>query len=268
MSENTMTPVMDEPVQIVPFNSFAIYQVKDGDDYHLLRFASLESVEKEAASFRDKVRNEEARINWHGYYNRSAVVQKLRDDGFTVIPTEDTQRITVLGESLRTADFCLTFEQTSCWVSGCDTHSLDRAIRFDTYDQVYVGSIPDDKLNQPYHFLDELFTQFNTTYANDYTGRSMSVSDVIVLNINGKITSYYVEPAGFEVIPDFIPVENPLENAEMSLEDDYDMIDGIINNGEKKSVREEMNEFRNMSDAYVNPFPKDSNKKDQPEHEL
>ncbi len=62
MSENTMTPVMDEPVQIVPFNSFAIYQVKDGDDYHLLRFASLESVEKEAASFRDKVRNEEAII--------------------------------------------------------------------------------------------------------------------------------------------------------------------------------------------------------------
>ena len=70
------------------------------------------------------------------------------------------------------------------------------------------------------------------------------------------------------MIPDVLPIENSLKNAEMSLEDDYNMIDGIINNGEKKSVRDEMNELRNKSEAYIHVFPKDNNKKDQPDHEL
>ncbi len=32
---------------------------------------------------------------------------------------------------------------------------------------------------------------------------------------------------------------NPLKNAEMAMEDDYDSIDGIINNGPKKDIEEE-----------------------------
>lgn len=268
MTENALKLAMPEPVQVVPVNSFAIYQVKDGDAFHLLRFSSLQRVEEDVSSFRSKLHSEDWDLNGVAFYNRSALIQKLRDDGFTVLPTEDTQRITVLGDSNRTADFCIEYGDHCCWVTGCDTRSLDTLIRFDTYDQVYVGQIPNDKLNQPYHFLDQLFAQFNTTYADGYNGRSMSVSDVVVLNINGKLTSYYVEPAGFEVIPDFLPIENSLKNAEMSLEDDYNMIDGIINNGEKKSVRDEMNELRNKSEAYIHVFPKDNKKKDQPDHEL
>ena len=40
-------------------------------------------------------------------------------------------------------------------------------------------------------------------------------------SINGQIVSVPVEP------------ENPLNTAEMTLEDDYGMIDGIINNGRR-----------------------------------
>ena len=36
--------------------------------------------------------------------------------------------------------------------------------------------------------------------------------------------------------------DNPLKNAEMTLEDDYDSIDGIINNGSKKDAEEELRE--------------------------
>ena len=46
----------------------------------------------------------------------------------------------------------------------------------------------------------------------------------------------------------------------MSVEDDYDMIDGIINNGEKRSIREELSEYHNMIEAYSHPFPTIENK--------
>ena len=44
---------------------------------------------------------------------------------------------------------------------------------------------------------------------------------------------------GFPQIPGFLP-ENPLKNAEMALEDDYGMIDGIINNGAKEPTVAEL----------------------------
>ena len=244
----------------LPEGTFAIFQVKDGDDYRSLRFASLKQVEKDVTEFRDKIMAEAENLNGVSFYNRSEAIARLREDGFTVLPTEETNRITIQGESLRTADFYLAFGPRSCSVVAVRSKDVDTMVRFSTYDQVYTGQIPDEKLDQPYHFLDELFTQFNIEHPADYTGRSMSVSDVVVLSIRGIATSYYVEPAGFEVITGFEPPVNALKNAEMSLEDDYDMIDGIINNGEKKSVREEMNEYRNMTEAYVHPFPKNENK--------
>ena len=43
---------------------------------------------------------------------------------------------------------------------------------------------------------------------------------------------------GFKELPGFLKPENYLKNAEMSMEDDYGMIDGIINNGPKQTVAE------------------------------
>ena len=48
-----------------------------------------------------------------------------------------------------------------------------------------------------------------------------------------RVRSYYTDSFGFEELPDFFTADNPLRNAEMALEDDYGMIDGIINNGPK-----------------------------------
>ena len=49
---------------------------------------------------------------------------------------------------------------------------------------------------------------------------------------SGKVSCHYCDSVGFTQIPGFLP-ENPLKNAEMAVEDDYGMIDGIINNGVK-----------------------------------
>ena len=56
---------------------------------------------------------------------------------------------------------------------------------------------------------------------------------------DGKVSCHYCDSVGFTQIPGFLP-ENPLKNAEMALEDDYGMIDGIINNGAKEPTVAEL----------------------------
>ena len=57
---------------------------------------------------------------------------------------------------------------------------------------------------------------------------------MIALKQNGRLSCYYTDSFGFQKLPDFIPPANALRNAEMAMEDDLNMIDGIINNGPKE----------------------------------
>ena len=67
----------------------------------------------------------------------------------------------------------------------------------------------------------------------------MSVSDIVAIKQDGKVSCHYCDSVGFTQIPGFLP-ENPLKNAEMAVEDDYGMIDGIINNGAKEPTVAEL----------------------------
>ena len=102
---------------------------------------------------------------------------------------------------------------------------------FDHYEAVYSGSLPSDGSTEAR--LDDLYMKFNTDHPQDFTGHSLSVSDIIVLRQQGAVSSHYVDSVGFVQLPAFLP-DNYLKNAEMSMEDDYGMIDGIINNGPKE----------------------------------
>ena len=75
--------------------------------------------------------------------------------------------------------------------------------------------------------------KFNTEHPQDFTGHSLSVSDIVALRQNGVVSCHYVDSVGFADVPVFLP-ENYLKNAEMAMEDDYGMIDGVINNGPKE----------------------------------
>ena len=63
------------------------------------------------------------------------------------------------------------------------------------------------------------------------------------------IDHYYVDAFGFVELQDFMKPENYLKNAEMAMEDDYGMLDGIINNGkapaaeDRPSVLEQLKEM-------------------------
>ena len=111
--------------------------------------------------------------------------------------------------------------------------SIDRS----NYDLIYTaplresGTVPEQ--------LEKLYQQFNLEKPVDFHSPSMSVSDIVAIRQDGKVSCHYCDSVGFTQIPGFLP-ENPLKNAEMMLEDDYGMIDGIINNGAKEPTVAEL----------------------------
>ncbi|MGM9628236.1 MAG: YodL domain-containing protein, partial [Faecousia sp.] len=85
--------------------------------------------------------------------------------------------------------------------------------------------------------LERLYEIFNLNRPGDFTGHSLSVSGIVAIKQNGVVSYHHCDSVGFKELPDF-QKENYLKAAEMSTEDDYGMIDGIINNGKQPTAAE------------------------------
>ena len=102
-----------------------------------------------------------------------------------------------------------------------------------TYELVYAGPFT------PGETLETIYRDLNVNHPEDYHGYSLSMSDVIVLREYGKDTAHYCDTIGFTEVPQFLnphqpqEKENSLRTPEMTIEDDYGMIDGVINNGRR-----------------------------------
>ena len=110
----------------------------------------------------------------------------------------------------------------------------------DGYDAIYTGGLADYGDNKTN--LDMIYQRFNVDHPADFKGHSLSVSDIVALKKDGVVSCHYVDSIGFRELPNFLKPENYLKNAEMLLEDDYGMIDGIINNGPKQPTVTELEE--------------------------
>ena len=109
--------------------------------------------------------------------------------------------------------------------------SIGRTVQRDNYDLVYTAPLAPGDLKGS--VLDNLEYRFNNEHPADYRHPSMSVSDIVAIKRDGKVSCHYCDSFGFAEVPGFLP-DNPLKNAEMAVEDDYGMIDGILNNGPKE----------------------------------
>lgn len=101
------------------------------------------------------------------------------------------------------------------------------------YEMVYAAPLLEHKGTQA--TLETLFSQYNNCPPSDYQHPSMSVGDVVVLRVDGNISAHFCDSFGFQEVHDFLQ-DNPLKAAEEQLEDDYNMVDGIINNGDKEDT--------------------------------
>ena len=65
------------------------------------------------------------------------------------------------------------------------------------YDLIYAAPLTDKDT------LDGIYERFNIQRPADFTGHSLSVSDVVVLNDGSTVKAYYVDSIGFAELPDF-----------------------------------------------------------------
>lgn len=110
--------------------------------------------------------------------------------------------------------------------------TVDRA----NYEPIYTAELTDLQTKTIPQLLSDIFLRFNLYRPEDFYGHSLSVSDVVALKIDGVPSAHYVDRYGFHELHGFLS-DQPLNNAEMQMEDDYAMIDGIINNGRREPER-------------------------------
>jgi|GEM_PF-176966 len=113
-----------------------------------------------------------------------------------------------------------------------------RVYRFEPYDRLQAAGRTVDKANYTEVYaapltagttLEDIYRTFNVDHPADFKGHSLSVSDVVVLHQNGQNTAHYCDSVGFQQVPEFLR-ENPLRTAELSTEQNENMIDGVLNN--------------------------------------
>ena len=189
-------------------------------------------------------------------------------------------------------------------------HRNGLSVKPENYELVYEAPLT-EKDN-----LESIYTRFNVDRPADFTGHSLSVSDIVVLHQNGEDTAHYCDRAGFSEVPEFLQPaqksreiteriqtprgsfylcgmtreqmeadgygfhhasedgkylimangtqayavradapekDNPLRTAEMTLEDDYGMIDGVINNGRRGEELEKAKEHAERTQPEKKP---------------
>lgn len=130
-------------------------------------------------------------------------------------------------------------EQDTFTIYQLKREDATRDYRFEPYDRLHAAGLAVDPAHYepvysgpmtPGMTLENIYTRFNIDHPQDFKGHSLSVSDVVVVQQGGQSTAHYVDSFGYKQVPEFLQPENYLKNAEMSTEQNYNMIDGIANN--------------------------------------
>ena len=98
--------------------------------------------------------------------------------------------------------------------------SETRDYRFEPYESLQEAGLAIDRQNYDLVYtapldgkttLEDIFRTFNLDRPPDFTGHSLSVSDIVVLNRGGDTKAYYCDSAGFVDVPSFL--EQKMETA-------------------------------------------------------
>ena len=193
----------------------------DSSDIDALPVDALFSVPKdeweESQSFDDKIRE---RMNRQE--EREAAFLACPGDAYAIYQVKHTAELSLI-----------RFESME------NLQSMGQQPHRGNYDLVYTrAGLPEGQ--SPDAILDKLWEDFNIHRPADYHSPSMSVSDIIAIKQGGEVSYHYCDSVGFQKLPGFNQPENYLKSAEMAMEDDYGMIDGIINNGPKQPTVAEL----------------------------
>ncbi len=221
-------------------NRYAIYQLKPDPRYHALRYASMSELQRFADKKLSDVRHIAQASDGLLFPNKAAVEEYLQSNGLATVPCADPTSIIVDNQVFQPVTIHLSCDRNGWQMENCELIPTAQPVTEERYDLVYTGDLPDDCVSpkEPDALLEDLFFRFNSSLPEGFQGHSMSVGDVVALRIDGEVNFYYTNSIGFVKLPSFLSPENALRNAEMLMEDDYNMIDGILNNGLKPAAHE------------------------------
>ena len=154
------------------------------------------------------------------------MVRQKREQAFHESPG-DTYAIYQLKRDPSTAE--LSF-MNSEWLQA---HGIEP--KYENYELIYTGALTQD--GSQIDKLEDLYRIFNIEHPQDFTGHSLSISDIVALKQAGVVSYHYVDSIGYKELTNFRNTANHLKNAEMQMEDDFGMIDGVINNAPKEPVK-------------------------------
>ena len=121
--------------------------------------------------------------------------------------------------------------------------SLDRLeksglkVEKDNYRLVYIAPLQEGQT------LDDIFEEFNLFRPEDFTGHSLSVSDIVLLHKNGENQAMYVDSFGFRAVPQFLEKQQEQEN-EKPFIDHYYVVEDL-----QKSGPLEIKEYADIQEA-------------------
>ncbi|MBR6862377.1 MAG: DUF4316 domain-containing protein [Acidaminococcaceae bacterium] len=228
--DGDMLPITRDRAYEMMDQGFTVYGIVDGgaaelcldsSDIDALPLDALFSVPKEewkeSTAFDDRIRERMDRQE-----EREAAFLACPGDAYAIYQVKHTDELGVIRyESME------------------NLQSMGQQPRRENYDLVYArAGLPESQ--SPQAILDKLWEDFNLHRPVDYHSPSMSVSDIVAIKQGDEVSYHYCDSVGFQKLPGFNQRENYLKAAEMALEDDYGMIDGIISNGPRQPIVAEL----------------------------
>ena len=132
--------------------------------------------------------------DWNAYKEYQSMKQELEDSE----PNKEAQLL--YGNESKFGIYQLKDSAETRDIRFMDMDYLEKEaipVSRENYTLVYTGELKEGMS------LENIYTKFNIDHPADFTGHSLSVSDVVVLHQDGENTSHYVDSVGYREIPEF-----------------------------------------------------------------
>ena len=262
-----------EQAQTVPRDTFSIYQLKSGNETLDYRFEPLDAIRNNGLSVKPE--------NYELVYTAPLTEKDNLESIYTRFNIDHPADFK--GHSLSVSDIVVLHQDGKDTAHYCDRFGFSQVPEFLQPEQAAEVTIPtpDQMATQG-----RISTPRGSFCVTNMTRKQMEAAGYGVHHISDD-RKYLIMGNGtraFAVAAEQPEKDNPLRTAEMTLEDDYGMIDGVINNGrrgeelekaqeyaerttpEKPSIRERLEDAKRECAEHKSPEGKKPGR-DVPEHD-
>ena len=221
-----------EQAQTVPRDTFSIYQLKSGNETLDYRFEPLDAIRNNGLSVKPE--------NYEQVYTAPLTEKDSLESIYTRFNID--RPADFKGHSLSVSDIVVLHQDGKDTAHYCDRFGFSQVPEFLQPERAAEVTIPtpDQMATQ-----ERINTPRGSFCVTNMTREQMEVVGYGVhhQSDDGKYLIMGNGTRAFAVLAEQPEKDNPLRTAEMTLEDDYGMIDGVINNGRRGEESEKAQEY-------------------------